>query len=82
MPVIPLAISGARNILPANTLLPRPGRILVSVLPQIVAPDSLTSNAAANYLRDQSRAAILRALNEPDLDDDGVAALAAQRSKS
>jgi 1-acyl-sn-glycerol-3-phosphate acyltransferase len=83
MAVVPLAIHGARNVLPANSIWPRPGRVQITVLPTITVPESLAANAAANYLRDQSREAILRALDEPDLDgNDGVAALAAQRAKS
>ncbi len=88
MPVIPLAIKDARNLLPANSIWPRPGRVQITVLPQIDAPESASPESpeaklVANYQRDRSRAAILSALDEPDLShDDGVATLAAERNKS
>jgi 1-acyl-sn-glycerol-3-phosphate acyltransferase len=80
MPVVPLAIQGARDVLPANSIFPRPGRISIFVLPAIVAPSTVPNASIANHQRDESRAAILQALNEPDLSsDDGVATLAAER---
>jgi 1-acyl-sn-glycerol-3-phosphate acyltransferase len=82
MSVVPLVIRGARNVLPANSIWPRPGRVRIEVLAPIVLPENVGPNASADFQRDQSRAAILNALDEPDLDgDDGVATLAAERNK-
>jgi 1-acyl-sn-glycerol-3-phosphate acyltransferase len=79
MPVIPVAIHGARNILPGNTIWPRPGRVIIEILPVLSPAASDASSSLANTLRDQSRAQILAALGEPDLSHDGVAELAAER---
>jgi 1-acyl-sn-glycerol-3-phosphate acyltransferase len=82
MPVVPVVIRGARNILRGDTILPRPGRIEVEVLDAIEAsagPESDAGSLAAQ-LRDQSRARILAVLGEPDLKADGVALLAGQRT--
>jgi 1-acyl-sn-glycerol-3-phosphate acyltransferase len=80
LPVVPLAIRGARNVLPANSIWPRPGRVLVEILPPVYAPETSSPTDVALFQRDCSRAKILAALGEPDLaNDDGVAALAAER---
>lgn len=82
MPVVPLAIHGARDVLPADSILPRPGKIRIVVLPPVIAPATLPSASVANFQRDESRSAILQVLQEPDLSaDDGVATLAAERNK-
>ena len=82
MPVVPVVIRGARDVLRGETLLPRPGRIEVEVLgvidPTAVPHTDVASLASA--LRDQSRARILSVLGEPDLKEDGVANLAEQRT--
>ncbi len=62
-PVVPVAISGTRRILPADTLLLRPGRITVTI-GQPLAP------AAGDWqeivrLRDLARTAIEQAVREP-----------------
>lgn len=75
LPVVPLAIRGTRRILPSGRILPMLNSIEIEILPMLpAAPD--TAPAAIALLRDQSRARILAALDEPDLiDNDGVAAL-------
>jgi 1-acyl-sn-glycerol-3-phosphate acyltransferase len=78
MPVVPVAIHGARNILRGGTMWPHPGRVTIDVLTTIL-PSETDATSAANDLRDQSRAQILLALGEPDLSHDGVAELAAER---
>ena len=66
-PVVPATVRGTRLILPPGRVLPRPGRIVVDVLPPVtLSPHSATS--AAIELRDRARAAILHELGEPDLE--------------
>ena len=62
LPVVPAVIHGARRALPTGTFVPRPGRLLVEVLPAIG-----DDGATAEQLRDASRAAIVARLDEPDL---------------
>jgi 1-acyl-sn-glycerol-3-phosphate acyltransferase len=79
LPVVPLAIVGTRGVLPCGSVLPRPGRIEVRLLPVVNQPTE-RSAAAVNAVRDQARARILAALGEPDLsENDGVAALEVAR---
>jgi len=70
MPVVPIAIRGARRGLPANSIWPCPGRIEVEVLGLLPLEDSVDSSAAAARLRDVSRAHILAAVDEPDLEQE------------
>jgi 1-acyl-sn-glycerol-3-phosphate acyltransferase len=81
LPIVPIAIRGTRHILPSGRLLPRPGRIHIQVLPALGPLSDLEPGAAITATRDQARARILAALDEPDLSEtDGVAALQARRS--
>jgi 1-acyl-sn-glycerol-3-phosphate acyltransferase len=61
-PVAPVVIRGARHILRGDTIWPRPGRVVIEVLPPIAC-----EQRSATDLRDLSRAKILLALGEPDL---------------
>lgn len=70
MPVVPIAIRGARRGLPADTIWPRPGRIEVEVLGLLPVEESKDSSEAAARLRDASRAMILAAVGEPDLEQE------------
>lgn len=80
LPIVPIAIRGTRRILPSGRFLPRWGRIDIQVLPPLGPLADLDSTAAIAQTRDQSRARILAALDEPDLSDtDGVAELQARR---
>jgi len=75
LPVVPIAIRGARHVLRGDSIVLRPGRIVVQVLPSVHGGPQ----HEAHILRDQSRARILLALGEPDLADlDGVAEVAAR----
>jgi 1-acyl-sn-glycerol-3-phosphate acyltransferase len=67
LPVVPLVIRGTRHILRSGQFLPRPGRIEVEILPPIALPAGLDSASVATMTRDQARARILSALDEPDL---------------
>jgi 1-acyl-sn-glycerol-3-phosphate acyltransferase len=60
LPVIPVALRGTRACLPADRLLPSPGRIEVEVLTAL-------QRDRPRCLRDGARAALLAALGEPDL---------------
>lgn len=64
MPVVPVAIHGARRALPNRALVVRPGRVRVEILEPIDAP---ASPQAADALRRAARAAILSRLDETDL---------------
>ncbi|HKR34935.1 MAG TPA: lysophospholipid acyltransferase family protein [Steroidobacteraceae bacterium] len=80
LPIVPIAIRGTRHILPSGRFLPRPGRIHIQVLPPLGPLTGLEPTAAIAQMRDQSRARILAALDEPDLSEtDGVAELQARR---
>jgi len=64
-PTIPLVISGTRQILPANTLLPRYGHLRIDILDPIDQSDLSYSNA--RDLANLARSKILHLLEEPDL---------------
>ena len=68
MPVVPIAIRGARRGLPADNIWPRPGRIEVEILGLLPLEEGQDSSEAAAKLRDASRELILAAVDEPDLD--------------
>jgi len=71
LPVVPVAIAGARDILRAGSWYPHRGRITVTVgeaiVPPAAAPDPSDNWRAALKLRDQARAHILAHCGEPDL---------------
>ncbi|MBT8131885.1 MAG: 1-acyl-sn-glycerol-3-phosphate acyltransferase [Gammaproteobacteria bacterium] len=65
LPVIPITLLGSRKILPAEQLLPVPGKLEIIVHPAI----SCVQNGGRSEMiriRDAARASILTALNEPD----------------
>jgi 1-acyl-sn-glycerol-3-phosphate acyltransferase len=61
-PVVPAVIHGARRALPTDTYVPRPGRIVIEVLPAIGG-----RGETPEQLRDAARAMIVDRLGEPDL---------------
>lgn len=62
IPVVPVVIRGAREILPGDTLWPRPGMIEIEVLAPIVPAGKRGDDA--RMLRDQVRAAILARVSD------------------
>lgn len=64
IPVVPVVIRGARAILPAETMRPRPGRVEVELLAPIMPTGKRGKDARA--LRDAVRASILARCGEPD----------------
>jgi 1-acyl-sn-glycerol-3-phosphate acyltransferase len=67
-PVVPAVILGTRRNMPATRVFPRPGALEVRYGAAIVPTPALTpQDDPALRLRDQSRAAILAELGEPDL---------------
>ncbi|MDE2195613.1 MAG: 1-acyl-sn-glycerol-3-phosphate acyltransferase [Gammaproteobacteria bacterium] len=64
IPVVPVVIRGARGILPADTLRPRPGKVEIEVLPAVYPGGKRGADARA--LRDGVRARILAHCGEPD----------------
>jgi 1-acyl-sn-glycerol-3-phosphate acyltransferase len=67
-PVVPAVILGTRRNMPATRVLPRPGALEVRYGTAIVPlPATAPNEDPALLLRDQSRAAILEQLGEPDL---------------
>jgi len=64
IPVVPVVIRGARAILPAETMRPRPGRVEVELLAPIMPTGKRGNDARA--LRDAVRASILMRCGEPD----------------
>ena len=67
-PVVPAVILGTRRNMPATRVLPRPGALEVRYGAAIVpTPAAAPNEDPALKLRDESRAAILEQLGEPDL---------------
>jgi 1-acyl-sn-glycerol-3-phosphate acyltransferase len=65
MPVVPVAISGTRDMMPAGRILPRPCRLRIEYLPPIAIDDpAFTDN---RQLAEMARQRILAVLDEPDL---------------
>jgi len=65
LPIVPVVISGSRAILPAATILPRPGRLSVDMLAPIEPGGPAFDNS--KDLAELARQRILAVLNEPDL---------------
>jgi len=65
-PVVPATIKGTRVALSPKGALPRPGPIVVEILPAVTV-DADSSEIAASELRDRAREAILQELGEPDM---------------
>lgn len=73
LPIVPIAIRGARRILRSGSPWPRPGRVELEVLPVIdSAVEGPTARITAETLRDQARVRMLFALDEPDLSYDAA----------
>lgn len=70
IPLVPIAISGTRNMLPAHTWLPRPRRLTVAIL-EPIAPDD-EAFEGPRELAEHARQRIIEATGEPDclLQDD------------
>ena len=66
VPVVPLVIRGSRKVLPSGSWLPRYGSLAIVVMPAI-SPAGSDGNAA-NQLLQALRVAMLKELNEPDLE--------------
>jgi len=81
LPVVPVAIHGARRILRPGSIWPRPGEVHVDVLGIINSPSEINpevrSRTNIEAMRDQARARILVALGEPDLQTESTSELAA-----
>ncbi len=67
MTVVPLTIRGSREILPADRLLPRPGKLGIIVHPGI-EPDVDARRGEMLRIKALARESILSALDEPALD--------------
>jgi 1-acyl-sn-glycerol-3-phosphate acyltransferase len=68
MPVVPIAISGSRQLLPSGRLLPRRADLVIDILPAIApGDDDFTSS---RQLAEACRQRILAVLDEPDLHAD------------
>jgi 1-acyl-sn-glycerol-3-phosphate acyltransferase len=65
LPVVPVAIIGARAILPGGTPLPSPGQLTVDV--QDAIPPEHAAFASSIVLAETARQSLLRVLGEPDL---------------
>ena len=65
MPVVPVAISGTRELLGTGRLLPRPAAIRIEILDPIQPDDP--SYAHHRRLAESARQKVLAALGEPDL---------------
>ncbi len=65
-PILPVVIRGTRSALPPDTVQPWPGRIDVSLLEPVPAPES-TEPDAVNAALQRARQAILAHSGEPDL---------------
>ncbi len=65
MPVVPVAISGSRDMLPLGHFLPRPRRLRIDILEPILPDDP--AFADSRQLAETARQRIIAALDEPDL---------------
>jgi len=65
MPVVPVAISGAREMMPSGRLMPRKSGLVIEVLPAIAPGDD--DYASSRKLAEASRQRIITAIDEPDL---------------
>jgi len=65
MPVVPIAISGSRYMLPTNHFMPQRGPLTVDILPAI--PPDAPESATGRTLAEAARQRILAVLDEPDL---------------
>ena len=65
LPVVPVAISGTRAMLPAERLLPRRSALTIDILPAIMPDDP--DFAHSRTLAESARQRILAVLDEPDL---------------
>lgn len=66
LPVVPVAIRGARRALPAGAVLPMPGPIKVSLTDPLPVPANIDAGDAAVLLRDAARARIIALAGEAD----------------
>lgn len=60
LPMVPITIDGAFAVLPRTSMLPRPGRIKITIHPPVAAPDSEADRQRAI---DQTRQAIVSGLD-------------------
>ena len=67
MPVVPVAISGTREMLPSGRFLPMQADLIVDILPAIAPGDD--AFASSKSLGEAARQRVLAALDEPDLLD-------------
>ena len=65
MPVVPIAISGTRELLGLGQFLPRPASIRIDILEPIPPDDAAYANH--RHLAEAARQRVLAALDEPDL---------------
>lgn len=68
MPVVPIAISGTREMLPSRRFIPRKTELTVDIRPAIAPGNDAFSSS--RKLAEASRQRILAALDEPDLLND------------
>ena len=65
LPIVPVAISGSRALLPAKTILPRHGHLAIDMLAPIEPGEAAFDNS--KDLSELARQRILAVLDEPDL---------------
>lgn len=65
MPVVPIAISGSRDMLPSTRMLPHRVALRIDILPAIAPGDA--DYVDARHLAETARQRILSALDEPDI---------------
>ncbi len=65
VPVIPLVIGGSRQVLAAESWLPRPGKLEIVAMAGLLPSGS--NGEAADKLKEAVRVAMLKELNEPDI---------------
>lgn len=82
LPIVPIAIHGARRILRSGSVWPRPGRVELEALPMIDPAAARKGRGSAECLRDQARARMLMALDEPDLSHQAAAGVEAEPIES
>lgn len=82
LPVVPIAIRGARSVLCDDQWWPRRGPIVIEIGNAIPAPVGVDAFAAAVRLRDAARAHIIAGCGEPDLERrEGFASASTRRTE-
>jgi 1-acyl-sn-glycerol-3-phosphate acyltransferase len=72
LPIVPVVVHGARQVLPAGVWLPQRVPMTIEILEPVEPPGPGETNGAAR-LRDEARRRMLERVGEPDLEEERIA---------